>query len=65
MGATHRVRGEKIGMVEGMRPEDDIGYVVGEPLSMGSPYGGAGIIAFGVIAIFWLIAGFVLGALLV
>jgi hypothetical protein len=51
-------------MAEDMRPENEIGYVL-EPLSMDSPYGGPGIIVLGVIAIFWLIAGFVLGALLV
>ena len=61
MGADHQM---KMGMVEDMRPENEIGYVM-EPLNMESPYRGAGIVAFGVIAIFWLVVGFVLGALLV
>jgi hypothetical protein len=51
-------------MLEDMRQEDEIGYVL-EPLNIDSPYGGPGIIVLGVIAIFWLAAGFVLGALLV
>jgi hypothetical protein len=53
-------------MLEDMRQGNEIRYVMDpssrEPIIMEASYSGPGIIAFGLLAIFWLVVGFALGA---